>query len=103
MILYRSEESCFNNQFSEKRKKPGLQSMFYRLLDKYEVKSVRTRNRLGSPRGMVAQYGMVQRTSKRFGWMRSEHYDAPALPEFSGEPHSPSIETCSGCTEWGSG
>jgi len=76
--------------FPSKRGKGGLQCRFYRLLDEHKVEKVRAQT--GSPedsldrsRGVVGRYGVVQRTGKRFKWMKAEHQDVPPLPQFRAE------------------
>ncbi len=91
-------------QFEQHRNKGGLQCKFYRLLDDHKVEKVRaqTRSASDSPSDRVGKYGVIQRTNKRFKWMRYEHIRARPLPQFSGENLSSNVEqSCSGCSECG--
>lgn len=97
---------AYRVQFSQSRPKGGLQCKFYRLLEENKVEKVRaqTRSASDSPKDRVGKYGVVQRTTKRFKWMRYEHFHAPPLPQFSGDSVCSSIEQscCSGCSDCGS-
>lgn len=97
--------AAYKLQFSQQREKGGLYCRFYRLLKDNNVEKVRAQRRSASdsPRDRVGQYGVVQRTNKRFRWMKDEHFCAPPLPQFSGQSPTPSTQPpCSGCSECGS-
>lgn len=75
----------FERQFQDPRAKGGLQCKFYRTLSDWNVEKVRAQayHPQDSPKDWaVGRYGVIQRTNKRFAWMRPEHYHAPCLPKF---------------------
>lgn len=94
----------FERQFHHRRHKGGLQCKFYRLLKDWNVEKVRaqTKHVQDHPKDKIGAFGVVQRTSKRYEWMKPEHYNAPALPQFIGRGPSPSGSSCcSGCSDCG--
>ncbi|KIX95766.1 uncharacterized protein Z520_08474 [Fonsecaea multimorphosa CBS 102226] len=67
-------EREFHHQFGEARKKSGLQCKFYRVLGEKNIEKVRQQGRSGH-RGRgnkIDKFGVVERTSQRFPWMRPE-------------------------------
>lgn len=97
--------AAYKVQFCQQREKGGLQCRFYRLLKDNRVETVRAQRRSASdsPTDRVGRYGVVQRTNKRFRWMKDEHFCAPPLPRFRGMSLRPSTQpSCSGCSECGS-
>lgn len=92
----------FGRQFHHRRPKGGLQCKFYRLLEEWNVEKVRIQNRHArdSPKDRVGAFGVVQRTTKRFSWMRPHHYISPPLPQFSIQPPASPV-SCSGCSDCG--
>lgn len=71
--------------FSVSRDKSGLQCRFYRVLIDWGVEKVRDQNphpRDGNKDQMIGQYGVVQRTNKRYWWMKLEHRRTPCLDKF---------------------
>ncbi len=93
----------FQQQFHYRRPKGGLQCKFYRLLADFGVEKVRAQVRqttdMGRNDDMVGRYGVVQRTNRRFSWMRSEHQRVAPLPRFRQEPSLSRETSCSGCTD----
>ena len=71
------------------RRKNGLICRFYRTLTDWNVENVRQQNRQGkaesTSHNTVGEYGVVQRTSRRYPWMTPEHQRAPMLPQFTRE------------------
>lgn len=97
--------SEFKVQFKEAREKGGLQCKFYRMLDQYGVQKVRLQKKVvgDDPKHrFIGAYGVIQRTSERFRWMRIHHQNTPALPQFRTRGHSPSSSvSCTGCPDCG--
>ncbi|KIW95843.1 uncharacterized protein Z519_02907 [Cladophialophora bantiana CBS 173.52] len=93
-------ERAFQRQFGEDRKKPGLQCKFYRLLGEEGVAKVREQAKSGhrTQGDKVGKFGVVQRTTARFPWMRLEDQLTPPLPCFAtrGGCGNSTCETCSG-------
>ncbi|EXJ61458.1 uncharacterized protein A1O5_11774 [Cladophialophora psammophila CBS 110553] len=93
-------EKAFQRQFGEDRKKPGLQCKFYRLLGEEGVEKVREQAKSGHRTlgDKVGKFGVVQRTTARFPWMRLEDQLTPPLPCFAqrGGCGNPTCKTCSG-------
>jgi len=78
-------ERAFFRQFGDKREKGGLQCKFYRLLEQKKVEKVREQSRSGRKRNgdMIGRFGVVQRTSVRYPWMRPEDIVRRPLPCFN--------------------
>ncbi|KIW24353.1 uncharacterized protein PV07_10072 [Cladophialophora immunda] len=77
-------EKAFHRQFGDLRKKGGLQCKFYRVLEESNVAKVREQAKSGhrDRRGKIDKFGVVQRTTQRFLWMRPEDQSRPPLPCF---------------------
>lgn len=92
----------FSRQFHHRRPKGGLQCKFYRLLKEWDVEKVRVQNRHArdSPKDRVGAFGVVERTPRRFEWMRPHHYNSPPLTQFSTQPPASPV-SCSGCSDCG--
>lgn len=73
----------FNLQFPRRgqRNKGGLQCRFYRTLGIYHVAKVREQTRRKN-QGYVGEFGVVERTNLRFGWMEPRHQNVLPLPQF---------------------
>ncbi|OAP59057.1 hypothetical protein AYL99_06355 [Fonsecaea erecta] len=93
-------EQEFHRQFGEARKKAGLQCKFYRVLGEANVEKIReqARSQLRLRGDKFNKYGVVQRTARRFPWMRPEDQLIPPLPCFTkrGGCGQPACEICSG-------
>lgn len=94
----------YHNKFHQKRQKTGLQCKFYRLLECWGVEKVRAQARSGQGNSSdrVGAYGVIQRTWRRFQWMRSEDLERPPLLQFRDRGHSPingARTICPGCSD----
>lgn len=76
----------YRQEFRECRNKPGLQCKFYRTLSEWNVEKVRAQKRTSRdlPGDCVGRYGVIQRTNRRYRWMKPEHRDVRCLPQFTG-------------------
>lgn len=109
-------EMCWDDVHSEflrhgfrRRDKGGLQCKFYRVLSDWDVPKVRSQaKKLRSEKhNTVGQFGLVQRTTRRYSWMSPEHQTAPPLPEYAGASsprglsrHSCNDSDCNGGCGW---
>lgn len=83
-MAWREVETRFDAYFPGTRGRTGLQCRFYRTLEEWGVASIRNRDRSrdSSEDGTVGAYGVIQRTSLRYWWMRRIDRDTPCLPQF---------------------
>jgi hypothetical protein len=73
---------CHGRQFPA-RSKGALTCRYYRLLEHEGVEAVREQNRQSRNADSVTpRYGLCDRTSFRYSWMRLKDYYRPCLPEF---------------------
>ena len=76
-LSWREVSNAFNKHFWDGNREGecGLQCRFYRILQRHQIPSIRTLKQ-GSDKELLAQNGLVQKTSLRYDWMRPEHRDS---------------------------
>ncbi|KAI1610555.1 hypothetical protein EDD36DRAFT_421630 [Exophiala viscosa] len=72
----------YRRYWKEDREKSGLQCKFYRILDQYNVDKVRKQTKMGrsSAREKKGKFGVLQRTNRRFPWMKPDHLGHRRMP-----------------------
>ncbi|KIW63480.1 hypothetical protein PV04_10312 [Phialophora macrospora] len=88
----------YSVQFGEPRGKSGIQTKYYRVLNEHRVEAVRLqrKGRKKKRRAPGNTFGVVQRTTERFAWMRPADQRKPPLPCFA-SPKGCGISLCAIC------
>ena len=75
-------QEAYSRNFSETRKKAGLQCRFYRIVDQHKVKKVRQQGRpdRNTKGDHIEKFGVIAQTNRRYRWMRPEHLECRYLP-----------------------